>query len=138
MFRVLQRVNHPGNLDKSSPNAGYVLLMFYHLYEGKNHREFENDLVERFGSIVKMPLLKADRSPLPDPVKSILEEGINLYKLHTISHGRLDSTKGSYTKDWAKWEKQLREILYGNSEYLNTVQEEALFWVWMMEKRGYG
>lgn len=65
MFRVLQRVNHPvqfqscffkhplgngslsailrltfffflkGNLDKASPNAGYVLLMFYHLYEGK-------------------------------------------------------------------------------------------------------
>ena len=24
-----------GNLDKASPNAGYVLLMFYHLYEGK-------------------------------------------------------------------------------------------------------
>lgn len=64
MFRVLQRVNHPvyfvvlllyiwflvsnsnylllnlfvyfkGNLDKASPNAGYVLLMFYHLYDGK-------------------------------------------------------------------------------------------------------
>lgn len=24
-----------GNLDQGSPNAGYVLLMFYHLYEGK-------------------------------------------------------------------------------------------------------
>jgi len=24
-----------GNLDKASPNAGYVLLMFYHLYDGK-------------------------------------------------------------------------------------------------------
>lgn len=24
-----------GNLDKSSPNAGYVMLMFYHLYDGK-------------------------------------------------------------------------------------------------------
>ncbi|KAK4762391.1 hypothetical protein SAY86_008159 [Trapa natans] len=35
MFRVLRRDNHPGNLDKASPNAGYVLLMFYHLYEGK-------------------------------------------------------------------------------------------------------
>jgi hypothetical protein len=35
MFRVLQRVNHPGKLDKESSNAGYVLLMFYHLYEGK-------------------------------------------------------------------------------------------------------
>ncbi|PKI62581.1 hypothetical protein CRG98_017003 [Punica granatum] len=61
LFRVLQRVNHPGNLDKASPNAGYVLLMFYHLYEGKSRQEFEDELVERFGSLVKMPLLKSDR-----------------------------------------------------------------------------
>ncbi|KAL4610249.1 hypothetical protein ACB092_08G037900 [Castanea dentata] len=122
MFRVLQRVNHPGNLDKGSPNAGYVLLMFYHLYEGKSRNEFEGELVERFGSLVKMPLLKSDRSPLPDPVKSILEEGINLYNLHSSRHGRLESTKGSYAKEWIKWEKQLREVLFGNTEYLNSVQ----------------
>ncbi|CAN1131800.1 tRNA ligase 1 [Linum perenne] len=61
IFRVLQRVNHPGNLDKASPNAGYVLLMFYHLYEGKSRSEFEDELVERFGSLVKMPLLKSER-----------------------------------------------------------------------------
>lgn len=122
MFRVLQRVNHPGNLDKGSPNAGYVLLMFYHLYEGKSRKEFEGELVERFGSLVKMPLLKSDRSPLPDPVKSILEEGINLYNLHTSRHGRMESTKGSYAKEWAKWEKQLREVLIRNAEYLNSVQ----------------
>ncbi|CAK9174417.1 unnamed protein product [Ilex paraguariensis] len=122
MFRVLHRVNHPGNLDKASPNAGYVLLMFYHLYEGKSRKEFESELIERFGSIVKMPLLTPDRNPLPEPVKSVLEEGINLYKLHTNRHGRLESTKGMYTKDWAKWEKQLREILFDNSGYLNSVQ----------------
>ncbi|KAL6276040.1 hypothetical protein ACE6H2_019641 [Prunus campanulata] len=122
MFRVLQRANHPGNLDKESPNAGYVLLMFYHLYEGKSRREFDGELVERFGSLVKMPLLKSDRNPLPDPVKSILEEGINLYKLHTAKHGRVESTKGTYAKEWAKWEKQLRDILFGNAEYLNSVQ----------------
>lgn len=29
------------------------------------------------------------RSPLPDSVKFVLEEGINLYKLHTNRHGRL-------------------------------------------------
>ncbi|KAK7854665.1 trna ligase 1 [Quercus suber] len=110
MFRVLQRVNHPGNLDKGSPNAGY------------SRNEFEGELVERFGSLVKMPLLKSDRSPLPDPVKSILEEGINLYNLHSSQHGRLDSTKGSYAKEWVKWEKQLREVLFGNTEYLNSVQ----------------
>ncbi|XP_048324076.2 tRNA ligase 1 isoform X1 [Ziziphus jujuba] len=122
MFRVLQRVNHPGNLDKESPNAGYVLLMFYHLYEGKSREEFEGELIERFGSLVKMPLLKSDRKPLPDPVKSIIEEGISLYKLHTNRHGRLESTKGSYAMEWAKWEKQLREVLFGNAEYLNSVQ----------------
>lgn len=29
------------------------------------------------------------RNPLPDDLKSILEEGISLYKLHTSRHGRL-------------------------------------------------
>ncbi|KAJ4725978.1 putative RNA ligase [Melia azedarach] len=122
MFRVLRRANHPGNLDKDSPNAGYVLLMFYHLYEGKSRKEFECELVERFGSLIKMPLLKDDRSPLPDHVRSVLEEGINLYKLHTNRHGRLESTKGSYAKEWAKWEKQLRETLFSNADYLCSVQ----------------
>ncbi|BAT90626.1 tRNA ligase [Vigna angularis] len=122
IFRVLQRVNHPGNLDKASPNAGYVLLMFYHLYEGRSRKEFEGELIERFGSLVKMPLLKSDRDPLPNPVQSILEEGIDLYKLHTYRHGRLESTKGSYAKEWLKWEKQLRDILCGNAEYFNSIQ----------------
>ncbi|CAL9099126.1 unnamed protein product [Musa acuminata var. zebrina] len=122
IFRVLQRVNHPGNLDKASPNAGYVLLMFYHLYDGKNRREFESELYERFGSLVKMPLLKPDRNPLPDPVKDILNEGINLYRLHTNRHGRMEPAKGSYAKEWARWEKRLREILFGNADHLNSIQ----------------
>uniref|UniRef100_A0A2P2M261 tRNA ligase phosphodiesterase domain-containing protein n=1 Tax=Rhizophora mucronata TaxID=61149 RepID=A0A2P2M261_RHIMU len=122
MYRVLQRVNHPGNLDKASPNAGYVLLMFYNLYDGKSRREFDSELIERFGSLVKMPLLKSDRSPLPDPVRSILEEGLSLYKLHTKRHGRLESTKGTYAKEWTKWEKQLRGILSANAEYLDSIQ----------------
>ncbi|GAB2222695.1 hypothetical protein Droror1_Dr00016818 [Drosera rotundifolia] len=122
IFRVLQRVNHPGSLDKASPNAGYVLLMFYHLYEGKDRKLFEAELMDRFGSLVKMSLLKSDRNPLPDPVKSVLEEGINLYKLHVGRHGRLESTKGTYANEWAKWEKKLREILFSNAEYLNDIQ----------------
>ncbi|KAG7536957.1 tRNA ligase phosphodiesterase [Arabidopsis suecica] len=77
-----------GKLDKESSNAGYVLLMFYHLYEGKNRSEFESELIERFGSLIKMPLLKSDRTPLPDPVKSVLEEGIDLFNLHNRRHGR--------------------------------------------------
>ncbi|KAK9732611.1 hypothetical protein RND81_04G010000 [Saponaria officinalis] len=122
MFRVLQRVNHPGNLDKASPNAGYVLLMFYHLYEGKTRKEFEAELIERFGSLVRMPLLKPERNSLPDSVKSILEEGINLYRLHTKRHGRMESTKGTYAMDWSKWEKQLRETLLYNADYLGSIQ----------------
>uniref|UniRef100_A0A1D1ZEG4 Glutamate-ammonia-ligase adenylyltransferase n=2 Tax=Anthurium amnicola TaxID=1678845 RepID=A0A1D1ZEG4_9ARAE len=122
IFRVLQRVNHPGNLDKASSNAGYVLLMFYHLYEGKSRREFESELVERFGALIKMPLLKEDRSPLPDPVKSILEEGMSLFRLHSNKHGRLEPSKGTYAKEWAQWERRLREILLENSDHLKSIQ----------------
>ncbi|XP_073004035.1 tRNA ligase 1 isoform X1 [Typha latifolia] len=122
IFRVLQRDNHPGNLDKASPNAGYVLLMFYHLYDGKNRREFESELYERFGSLVKMPLLKPDRDSLPDPVKTILEEGTSLFRLHQNKHGRLEPSKGSYAKEWARWEKRLREVLFGNADHLNAIQ----------------
>jgi hypothetical protein len=35
LFRVLQRTDHPGHLDKNSPNPGFVLLTFYNLHEGK-------------------------------------------------------------------------------------------------------
>ncbi|KAI3995207.1 hypothetical protein MKX01_032009 [Papaver californicum] len=122
IFRVLQRENHPGNLDKTSPCVGYVLLMFYHLYDGKNRSEFESELIERFGTLVKIPLLKSDRSPLPDPVKSILEEGICLFELHRNKHGRLESSKGSYKKDWANWEIRLRQVLLANADSLNAFQ----------------
>ncbi|KAF0908840.1 hypothetical protein E2562_028724 [Oryza meyeriana var. granulata] len=122
MSRVLQRVNHPGNLDKASPNAGYVLLMFYNLYDGKNRREFESELYERFGSLVKMPLLKPDRAPLPDEVKAILDEGISLFRLHQSRHGRAEPSKGAYAKEWAQWEKRLRQVLFVNTGYLNSIQ----------------
>ncbi|KAK3126607.1 hypothetical protein QOZ80_7AG0559280 [Eleusine coracana subsp. coracana] len=122
MFRVLQRVNHPGNLDKTSPNAGYVLLMFYHLYDGKSRREFENELYERFGSVVKMPLLKSDRTPLPGDVKGILDEGISLFRLHQSRHGRAEPSKGSYANEWAQWEQRLRKTLFGHADYLNSIQ----------------
>ncbi|KAK8967645.1 hypothetical protein KSP40_PGU006807 [Platanthera guangdongensis] len=122
IFRVLQRVNHPGNLDKSSPNAGYVLLMFYNLYTGKNRKEFERDLIERFGALVKMPLLKVDRPPLPDSLRSVLEEGLNLYTLHTRRHGREEPSKGSYAKEWVQWEKRIREVFLRNADYLNSIQ----------------
>ncbi|KAK4408920.1 tRNA ligase 1 [Sesamum angolense] len=55
-------------------------------------------------------------------VRYTLEEGINLYKLHTRRHGRMESTKGTYAQEWTKWEQQSRDTLFGNSEYLNPIQ----------------
>ncbi|XP_047337550.1 tRNA ligase 1 [Impatiens glandulifera] len=122
IYRVLQRVNHPGNLDKDSTNAGYVLLMFYDLYDSKSRAEFESELIERFGSVVKMPLLKPNRKPLPDSIKSVIEEGLSLYSLHKRRHRKLDSSKGSYANDWVKWERKLRQTMFSNAEYLDSVQ----------------
>ncbi|KAF9606928.1 hypothetical protein IFM89_030226 [Coptis chinensis] len=34
----------------------------------------------------------------------------------------LESTKGSYSKEWTNWEKRLQEVLSGNAEYLNAIQ----------------
>ncbi|KAJ3670139.1 hypothetical protein LUZ60_010463 [Juncus effusus] len=120
--RVLHRVNHPGNLDGNSKNPGFVLMMFYHLYDGRSRRDFDSELYEHFGSLVKMPLLKPDRAPIPDSVKTILEEGINLFRLHQDKHGRGEPSKGIYAKQWAQWETKLRNILTENSDYINSIQ----------------
>ncbi|KAF3320443.1 hypothetical protein FCM35_KLT15139 [Carex littledalei] len=122
IYRVLQRANHPGNLDASSKNPGYVLLMFYHLYDGKSRTNFDSELYERFGSLVKMPVLKPDRDPLPDAVKSILEEGISLFRLHQNKRGRREPSKGTYAREWAQWESKLRKIITGNTDYINSIQ----------------
>ncbi|KAL8119621.1 hypothetical protein AgCh_016940 [Apium graveolens] len=122
IYRVLLRANHPGSLNKVCPSAGFVLLKFYHFYNGQDRKEFETELVECFGSLVKMPLLEPDRSPLPESVTSVLEEGINLFKLHSTQHGRLDSSKGTYAQQWAIWEKKLRYIIFKNAEYLKSIQ----------------
>jgi hypothetical protein len=37
--------NLKGNLDKASPNAGYVLLMVYHLYDGKVRTSDEKETI---------------------------------------------------------------------------------------------
>ncbi|KAG8081000.1 hypothetical protein GUJ93_ZPchr0007g3918 [Zizania palustris] len=97
------------------------LLMFYNLYDGKNRREFESELYERFGSLVKMPLLKPDRAPLPDEVKVILDEGLSLFRLHQSRHGRADPSKGAYANEWAQWRK-IAPNLFANTDYLNSIQ----------------
>ncbi|KAM0861973.1 hypothetical protein ACQ4PT_045558 [Festuca glaucescens] len=122
MFRVLKRVNHPGNLGENSLNAGNVLIMFYKLYDGKSRREFESELYERFGSLVKMPLLKPDRAPLPGDVKSILDKGLSLFRPQRRKRGREEPSNDAYAKEWEKWEKKLRKILFRNDDYLKSIQ----------------
>ncbi|KAK1614422.1 hypothetical protein QYE76_019939 [Lolium multiflorum] len=122
MFRVLKRVNHPGNLGENSLNAGNVLIMFYKLYDGKSRREFESELYERFGSLIKMPLLKPDRAPLPGDVKNILDKGLSLFRPQRRKRGREEPSNDSYTKEWEKWEKRLRKILFRNDDHLNSIQ----------------
>ncbi|CAK9216079.1 unnamed protein product [Sphagnum troendelagicum] len=122
LFRVLQRTDHPGHLDKNSPNPGFVLLTFYNLHEGKDRKEFENELLNRFGHLVKMPLLKPDRAPMPSAILETLEEGLQLYRRHTNKHKRLESLQGSFTKEWSTWEKSLKDVLFAHANYLNDVQ----------------
>jgi hypothetical protein len=111
-----------GHLDKNSPNPGFVLLTFYNLHEGKDRKEFENELLNRFGHLVKMPLLKPDRAPMPSAILEILEEGLQLYRRHTNKHKRLESLQGSFTKEWSTWEKSLKDVLFAHANYLNDVQ----------------
>lgn len=122
VFRVLQRINHPGNLDSNSRNAGYVLLMFYNLYEGKSRKDFEQSLIQHFGHLVKQPVLISNRPTMPLPVMEILSKGLDLFKQHTAKHGKLESFKGVFREDWARWEIRLREILFGNADHLNSIQ----------------
>ncbi|KAK3027342.1 hypothetical protein RJ639_041583 [Escallonia herrerae] len=61
----------------------------------ESHAEFETELIEHFGYLVKMPLLKTDR---------------------------FDSSEGDYAREWATWERKLREVMLGNAEYLNSIQ----------------
>ncbi|CAM0947539.1 unnamed protein product [Alopecurus aequalis] len=132
MFRVLKRVNHPGKLDEKSPVAGCVLLMFYEFYDGKfqsqnksesSRSKFEGEMYKCFGSLVKMPLLKPDRAPLPGDVKSILDKGLSLYKQYQTRRGRWKPSNDSHVcEEWKQWEERLREILFENGDYLKSIQ----------------
>jgi len=55
-------------------------------------------------------------------VKTVLDEGISLFRLHQNRHGRVEPSKGSYAKEWARWEQRLRVTLFGNADYLNSIQ----------------
>lgn len=122
MYRVLQRVNHPGNLDRNSPTPGYVLLMFHSLYEGTDREEFEAALKKKYGYLVKLPLLKNNRAQMPDEVLQVMKDGFSLFKRHKAKHGRTDALQGSFKNEWVEWEKRLKDVLFTNSTYLDAIQ----------------
>jgi len=39
---------------------------------------------------------------------------------------RVEPSKGSYAKEWARWEQRLRVTLFGNADYLNSIQVQFL------------
>lgn len=40
---------------------------------------------------------------------------------------RVESSKGTYAKEWVLWEKRLREVLFGNADYLTSIQVACLW-----------
>ncbi|CAI7878112.1 unnamed protein product, partial [Closterium sp. NIES-54] len=78
LFRVIQRTNHPGDLDASSPAPGQVVLTFHSLYGRHNREDFEAELKERFGVLVTMPVVKPDSPPLPEEIAGVIKTGHNL------------------------------------------------------------
>ncbi|XP_002993571.2 tRNA ligase 1 [Selaginella moellendorffii] len=122
IFRVLHREQHPGNLDKNSPYPGYVLMMFYNLYDGMDRSEFDAELHKRFGYLIKFPLLKPNRPPLPGPLKAVLDEGLELFRKHAAKHGKADPSKGSFKGEWDAWEKKLKDTMLAHSAHINGIQ----------------
>ncbi|GAQ89772.1 RNA ligase [Klebsormidium nitens] len=123
--RVLAREGHPGKLDKNSPNAGYVMLLFYNLYEGNSRAEFESELLSRFGTLVRMPVLRPGRPPLPPALEAVLEEGLEHYAAHAAKFGKWKSStdvKGEPRAKWDAWEAKLRAALEEHADYLQQIQ----------------
>lgn len=117
MFRVLKTVDHSEFLEKS-----YYLLKSYHLFNGKNRREFEKDLCRSFGSLVKMPLLTSDRAELPSDVKYALDCGISLFRLNEAKDTSVPPSEGPYAENWALWKERLDTVLSKNTNYFVSIQ----------------
>lgn len=101
------------------------MLLFYNLYEGNSRAEFESELLSRFGTLVRMPVLRAGRPPLPPAVEAVLEEGLEQYAAHAARHGKWKSStdvKGEPRAKWDAWEAKLRATLDEHADYLQQIQ----------------
>lgn len=101
------------------------MLLFYNLYEGNSRAEFEAELLSRFGTLVRMPVLKGERAPLPQEIADVLEEGLDKYAAHGRQFGKWKSStdvKGEPRAQWDAWEAKLRQVLDRHAVYLQQIQ----------------
>lgn len=63
----------------------YIPSTFLIFFLTQSRLEFEGDLIEQFGSLVKMPLLKADRYCLPNKWKIGLFADLWQLHLHQLN-----------------------------------------------------
>lgn len=117
MFCVFKQGNSDDSFDADQ------VLKFYHLYEGKGRRQFEDDLCQRFGSMVKMPLLKLGRDALPSDVQHALDCGISLFRLRQQENcGSVAPSQSIYANNWFLWKNRMLTALSENEEYLKSIQ----------------
>lgn len=101
------------------------MLLFYNLYEGASRAEFEQELLSRFGTLVRMPLLREGRPPLPAALEAVLEEGLEMYAAHASRFGKWKSStdvKGEPRARWDDWEAKLAATLREHADYLREIQ----------------
>ncbi|CAI5970002.1 unnamed protein product [Closterium sp. NIES-65] len=120
LFRVIQRTNHPGDLDASSPAPGQVVLNFHSLYTADINREdFEAELKQRFGVLVTMPVQGASENAMAEEV---LEwEGELRAVLHKHAH-YLTSIQLPLDQVVATVQNQLHQIATGQIRPLVTTK----------------
>lgn len=88
IHRVLQRVHHPGNLDRNSVSPAYVVLKFHSLYRGQFQSSFDRSLIEMFGVLVKYPVIRQGAPSLPGDIIAVIEEGMELLRQLEAAYGR--------------------------------------------------
>eukprot|EP00271_Cylindrocystis_brebissonii_P006260 TRINITY_DN18972_c0_g1_i1.p1 TRINITY_DN18972_c0_g1~~TRINITY_DN18972_c0_g1_i1.p1 ORF type:complete len:1171 (+),score=244.92 TRINITY_DN18972_c0_g1_i1:325-3837(+) len=123
-WRVLQRTNHPGGLDGTTPVPGSVLLLFYHLYDRRSREEFEHDLRGRFGSLVQIPVLQANRPPMPASVLDIMAAGEKLHWKMKAKNGnkKVEPMDSSLAAEWKQWDAALKKTMEEHDAHMRAVQ----------------
>ncbi|CAI5503301.1 unnamed protein product [Closterium sp. Naga37s-1] len=122
LFRVIQRTNHPGDLDSSSPAPGQVVLNFHSLYGRHNREDFEAELKQRFGVLVTMPVVKPDSPPLPEEIAGVIKTGHKLREKIWKRHKGKEPLKTPMAEEVLEWEGELRAVLHKHAPYLTSIQ----------------